>query len=160
MSIPRQIAERSNALREGRPILPLTSIFNQRNRRCHAGLFHQTAVSGRAIYSSGTTVWRQPRFSTTTTLRGWGSESGFRSTATAGFHRMSTSSCELRTSASGRNRTFNLGIKSPLLCQLSYGRVKRYVKNSCQVRSASLIPPVRWPGSHQCHRTSNSGFRG
>jgi hypothetical protein len=25
--------------------------------------------------------------------------------------------------ASGRNRTYNLGIKSPLLCQLSYGRV-------------------------------------
>ena len=25
-------------------------------------------------------------------------------------------------SAPGRNRTFNLGIKSPLLCQLSYGR--------------------------------------
>ena len=24
--------------------------------------------------------------------------------------------------APGRNRTFNLGIKSPLLCQLSYGR--------------------------------------
>jgi hypothetical protein len=31
------------------------------------------------------------------------------------------------SSASGRNRTYNLGIKSPLLCQLSYGR---NVKNS------------------------------
>ena len=30
-----------------------------------------------------------------------------------------------REYASGRNRTFNLGIKSPLLCQLSYGRLSR-----------------------------------
>ena len=29
------------------------------------------------------------------------------------------------SSAPGRNRTFNLGIKSPLLCQLSYGREVR-----------------------------------
>ncbi len=29
---------------------------------------------------------------------------------------------ERASSAPGRNRTFNLGIKSPLLCQLSYRR--------------------------------------
>src|SRR5690606_23516260 len=31
--------------------------------------------------------------------------------------------------APGRNRTFNLGIKSPLLCQLSYGRDKHKPSN-------------------------------
>ena len=57
----------------------------------------------------------------------------------------------------GRNRTFNLWIKSPLLCQLSYrpkGRLLEFymgAKNlsmrpgTCQIAESGAISHARWP---------------
>jgi hypothetical protein len=47
---------------------------------------------------------------------------------------------ELSPYASGRNRTFNLGIKSPLLCQLSYGRKNAHLKKRGSSREPLFHP--------------------
>jgi hypothetical protein len=69
---------------------------------------------------------------------------------------------EARTNALGRSRTFNLQIKSLLLCQLSYECkiLKRRRLTWLVVRPKRLTPTARHPPAEQARRTSTSGAPG
>jgi hypothetical protein len=69
---------------------------------------------------------------------------------------------EARTNALGRSRTFNLQIKSLLLCQLSYEckKPKRRRVTCLVVRPKRLTPTARHPPAEPARRTSTSGAPG
>ena len=60
-------------------------------------------------------------------------------------------------SASGRNRTFNLGIKSPLLCQLSYGRASFASVQRSTVRTRRVgVSPATTPALDSAFRSGRT----
>src|SRR5262249_2466523 len=61
---------------------------------------------------------------------------------------------------SGRNRTFNLWIKSPLLCQLSYAPVAFKARACTQTAHGVSTIPRPWGFSHRtaCERHGRAGL--